>query len=1403
MLNHKNLWEGHPKRLIYFLSIYIIISLTPLFAQSYKTTNSLPSQIGFNYLTVNNGLSQNSITSILQDSQGLIWIASYDGLNRFDGFTTLVKRHEPKNENSLSENRLLCMAERSDGKIWIGTDGGGVNIYNPDTQNFSHYTVEQGDITANTIICLTVDSLDNIWIGTERGLTKATVSENNEVTFETVGDFGSVAKLLCDRYGNLWIASVRGLFVLPFQSVTSHKDPVQITNISDPYIISLFCDKYNTIWISTYNSFSCIRETESIHSNLAVTDIYSQVFDTPGFVVRTMAEDLDGNIWIGTEESGLFQLKLNGEGNIEEKYNYNTSIPFCNISDDRIRTLFVDKTNVLWIGFHKKGVNYADICGKRFHQLHQFSSPIRNELGYKGKFISYIYQDSQNKLWIIDEEEGVYIYNRNNGDVVYLNDFDHHKAVGTVIESRSGDIWLGTTNRLLKIAKQDADNKKYRIQHKLQYTESGNIRTMCEDLYGNIWFGSLTGGGLYRYNPQTNECTLYSKHHGIDAVKLFYVSADIYAPIIWVGTLSGGLIKVTYNEFDKAIATETYNTSSQQPLSSNHIWHIYSDDSDCIWAGTDAGLNCIKLNRQRNVLAITPVNVPLLSGLKIMAITKDNENNFWLNCSQGLYKYNPTNEEVQVYTHHDGLQSNTFTEASTITDDGIIYVGGINGVNFFRPSEIVKNPYPGEPAIVNLRIHEKVIKPGEKFGSKKILEKDINSTQELVLDYKSNNFMFEFVGIHYAIPEKNQFQFMLEGFDDKYISTDSRLRVAAYSNLPAGKYTFTIKSSNNDGVWSEQIKKIGITILPPPWKTSWAYLSYFLLAGALIYFVIHYLLTKQRLKNQLYIERIEKKKIEELNEMKMDFFTNITHEFRTPLILILSPLKDLMSDIKKQNKHVRLRLQIINRNATRLLSLINQTLDLRQISSDTMKLLITKNSLHNHIENMIESFEIHTLDREISIRFRNEITTPAQWYDKYKIDKVLLNILSNAVKHTPAKGLIDIHVTENNENDILYAIVSVKDTGKGIPPEELSRIFEMFYRARNSSGEGTGIGLSYVKSLLNIHKGNIRVESTPGNGTCFTFRFPVNQEAYRGEQISETIDLDFNLQPQPLLIEEDFDNNISTYTDDGDFNITNPSERAGELCYKILIIEDNVDLRMYIKDCLSKHYLVIEASNGLQGIKTAVSEQPDLIITDIMMPVMNGIEFCKALKADVHTRHIPVFVHSVKSDEVTLKEAMDAGAEDFIAKPYDYFMLIKKIRNFFKTREQLVARAQAEVILTPTEPEVPSSDDELIRKVSRIIEQNLSNSEFSVENLADQVGMSRMQLHRRIIAITGLQTSTLIRDIRLQRAAQLLKTGEKRISEVMWETGFNNHSRFNKYFKMKYGVGVKEYALNNKTSARS
>lgn len=1378
---------------VYWICVLLLI-IPFFFAENLTAQNNLH----FNYLTVNNGLSQNSITSIIQDSKGLIWIASYDGLNRFDGFSTLIKRHESKNKNSLTENRILCMTEHRNGKIWIGTDGGGINVYDPGSDNFSHYTVQDGTIPNNTIFCIVSDSSGNMWVGTEKGLLRAKLNGSNTITFDYFDDWGIVSKLLCDKTGNIWVVSENGLYVIPSDYTTAGKasNAIKINEVQDPYITTLFCDHLNNIWVATYNSLFKIRDFEGTNKSLDIKDLYNVLFKNVKPVIRGIVEDRDNNIWIGTDNSGLFKFSADKSGILHNTNYYNTSKPFCNISDNSIRALFVDKTNVLWLGFHKRGVNYTDICGKNFHLLHELCSPEMNELGYKSKFISSFICDSQDNIWIVTESEGVYVYNYKSKQIQYLNNFQGYKSTGSVLETHNRDVWMGGESCLYSIKEEQANRNNFSPKRIGLDTSVGIIRTLCEDINGDIWFGSLTGKGLYRYNPQKGHLKLYDIKNKIPSEKIFYLLAEKNMPIIWVGTLDGGLAKIKYSDFENNIETEVYTTEGEFSLTSNHIWNIYKDKSERIWIGTDAGLNKVVCDKSGNILSISSIDIPTLNGIKVMAITEDKDGNLWLNCSQGLYFFNPQTNETQVYTHQDGLQSNTFTEASVITKDGWIYTGGINGINYFHPSQIKQNPYKSDVAIVNLRIHGKIVRPGEVFGNKQILDQDINQIKKLVLDYKSNSFMFEFVGIHYAIPNKNQFQFQLEGFDENWVHTTSALRIAAYSNLPPGNYTFKIKASNNDGVWSDKIKEVNITIQPPPWKTAWAYALYILIVLSLSYFIIHYLLTKQRFKNELYLERVEKEKMQELNEMKMRFFTNITHEFRTPLMLIISPLRDLMSDIRKQNSHVQLRLQIISRNAQRLLGLINQTLDLRKISSDTMSLLITRNSLHIQVENMIDSFELLAIDRDVTIHFENELTTEIQWYDKYKIDKVLFNIISNAFKYTPKKGSIDIRISQTDDNDgFEHAIVSIKDTGKGIPASELDKIFEMFYQAKNSTIEGTGIGLSYVKSLLNVHKGDISVESKEGQGTCFTFRFPISKAAYSEEQVSETINPDYDNQFILPVIDDSVNNEI-TVSEEIYKAERHPNGDKGKT---ILLVEDNIDLRMYIKDCLIKHYNIIEASDGVAGLKSAKKHQPDLIISDIMMPLMDGIELSKALKADIHTRHIPIFLHSIKSDEITLKEAMEAGAEDLIYKPYNYLVLIKKIRNFFRTREHLVSRTQAEVILEPTGVNIPSSDEELMLRVSKIIEENLSNPEFGVEILAENLNMSRMQLHRRIVMTTGLQTSALIRDFRLQRAAQLLKSGEKRISEVMWETGFNNHSRFNKYFKKKYGLNVKDYMKEGET----
>jgi signal transduction histidine kinase/ligand-binding sensor domain-containing protein/DNA-binding response OmpR family regulator len=1355
------------KKLLLFVTIGCCVSLRS-FAGMY-----------FNHLTVNNGLSQNSITSIIQDSKGLIWIGSYDGLNRFDGFSTVIKRHDPENTNSLSENRILCMTETEGGKIWIGTEGGGLNVYNPNNDNFLNYTQGKGNLLDDNILCISPDLSGNLWIGTDKGLTLITEEKDGTVNFRHLTVQGSVLRLCADKKGNIWFASNSGLFFISAGSFQA----IPVETFRSAYIYALFCDSMNNVWVSTFNALTRITESRG---EWQPTDLYPVIFPEENAIVRTIAEDHDGNLWMGTEKSGLFKLLLNKDGTIAETQSYHTEIPFCNISDKSIRVLFVDRTNVLWIGFHKKGVNYADIDNKKFNLLTELCEPVMTELGYKSKYISFILCDSNNKVWLVSEEEGLFVYDPEIKKICFINSHPDFESICSVTESHSGDFWMGANNRILKLRKKDSDAKHYPLKSMFYGNNIGIIRTLCEDMYGALWFGSITGEGLYRYDPSNENLNIYRVNDHIASQKIFYLLPDKKEPVVWVGTLDGGLIRVEYEKNTGKIETKTYTTTGELQLRSNHIWHIYDDDSNHLWVGTDAGLNKITLDAGRNITKIESINIPLLNGIKVMAITEDLNHNLWLNCSQGLYCYNPRSETVKVYTYEDGLQSNTFTEAASISKQGRIFAGGINGVNYFFPGEIKDNPYESRIAIVDFRIHGKTVKPGQKTGQKIILNEDINTIKEIVLDYKNNNFMFEFVAIHYAIAGKNRFQYQLAGFDNNWIWTDSKLRIASYSNLPAGKYTFMIKSSNNDGVWSEPVKKINITILPPPWKTMWAYIFYVLCLLGLIYFIIYYLLTKQNLNHELQIERIEKEKMNEMYEMKMSFFTNITHEFRTPLALILSPLKDLIDNSKKQSRYEQLRLQIINRNAIRLLNLINQTLDMRKISFGNMSLLVTPNNLKLQVENMIESFGFWVKDRNIEVPFENKLTNDIQWYDKYKIDNVLLNILSNAFKFTPRNGNVNIRLEEKTENGTKYAVVSVKDSGKGIPASDINKIFEPFYQVYHTSG-GTGIGLSYARSLLEIHGGKISVASLKNEGACFTFQFPVDKEAYDANLINETIDVDSFSQPVIPYPEEESDDRTEE-----------PAIDRKEKKKKILIVEDNIDLRMYIKDCLMKHYEVLESSNGSTGLAIARKENPDLIITDIMMPGMNGIEFCKAVKADIYTKHIPIFIHSVKFDEITMKEAMNAGAEDFIGKPFNYNMLIKKINNFFKTREHLIVRIQAEKIMEQGEIEIPSSEDELMHKVSIIIENNLSNSDFNIDLLSKSIGLSRMQLHRKIISITGKQTSDVIRDIRLQRAAQLLKTGEKRISEVMWETGFNNYTRFNKYFIEKYGINPKEYFIAQK-----
>ncbi|MEO5889973.1 MAG: two-component regulator propeller domain-containing protein, partial [Ferruginibacter sp.] len=825
-------------RIPLLLEIVVLLVLYPgqqrVVAQSTSCTLQPTKNIFWNSLTGNNGLSQNSVTSIIQDTRGFIWIGTYDGLNRFDGFTTQVKRHESANKNSLSDNRILCLQENSLGNIVIGTDGGGLNIFDPGKDYFRHISLSTGKTGSDMILSLSADNEGNTWIGTSSGLFHVNDQKFTQDTTkpELIPGFEntSVSKIICDKGGNTWIGTDRGLFIIRAGKI-QRKQPnwaELVKSVGQSPVTALYQDARHNIWIGKSGGlFTAGYIADNAANELIITDRSKGLLppDITPLDISDITMDLSGNLWISSRNRGLFKFTQDNTGKFVRSGLYNTDQPFCNIAEDRIRVVFTDRSNTLWVGTYRKGVNYSSISGKNFYAFNPLLSPQKGEFGYKGKYITTV-AEKDKALWIGTDEEGLYKYNACTGNLTSSGDLVASKNIICIFPSKTS-LWVGTDTGLYQVTSGQ----------KSKLLKAGTaIRSICGDNFGRLWLASWQG--IMIYDPVTQTTDTLTVARGLSSNTCFTVYSERVENVIWVGTIGGGLNRITYNAkgADKFFHYRN-DPKNAHSISNNHVWCTYRDKQEVLWVGTDAGLNRCFIDRTTGIARFEPISHPLLKDRKITAILEDEEKNLWLSSSQGLFRYDVIRGEVRQYTYRDGLQSNNFTEAAFKDGDGRMYFGGINGLNYFDPSQIKSNPYLPSTAIVDFEIFNKSIVPGEKVDGRTILDSNINNTRQIILSYRQNNFMFSFAALQYAVPEDNRFRYKLEGYDKNWIVTGHDHRFAAYSNLDVGDYTFLFSSSNNDGIWNPEVKSIRIIIEPAPWFTWWAKSIYVLAMATLAWIV--------------------------------------------------------------------------------------------------------------------------------------------------------------------------------------------------------------------------------------------------------------------------------------------------------------------------------------------------------------------------------------------------------------------------------------------------------------------------------------------------------------------------------------------------------------------------------------
>jgi len=1355
-------------------------------------------KINFKHYSINEGLSQNTVFCLLEDKYGFIWVGTEDGLNKFDGYDFTYFQHENNQPNSISHNQVNALFENSDGKIWVGTYDG-LNVYDRETETFTRLNTSLKKSDPNEqITSIFKDKKGNIWVGTFDGLLlyhpKDKTFSNFQVSSNSADNINRINYIFEDKHSNLWVSAGTDLYRFDTKKKKFFALPIILEKnifLKTSYVRVIKEDVKGRIWIGTEKAGVFIfDEQKNIVKNLKNNPQNKN--SLPIDIVREIYFHNDKEIWIGTRD-GL--TVFNEEKSQFRNYSKDKYDPYS-LSHNSVRTILKDKSNNIWVGTFSGGINLVNPEKKYFSLI---SEETGNKAGLNYPIVSAIIPAENNKLWIGTEGGGLNLVGPINSNFVYykLPALKFNVAFNTIktLLKEDDHIWVGTLKGLSLF---DIQNKSF-VDYPLPTNKS--VYSLAKNKEG-LWIGT-NGAGLLLKN--TNGFQIF-KHNaqnknsisGNNIIKILKDKTDN----LWIGASWG----LNYYH-DKKFINFLYDKNNPNSISSNSILSVFIDSKNKVWIGTKGGGLNLYDKKSNKFYVINKTHG--LSNNVIQAINEDSKGNLWICSNKGISKIEFKSAQlpftsksliISNYFVEDGLQSNQFlTGADYKSSNGELYFGGLNGITYFNPEKIKVNKFKPPIVFTDFLIKNSPVSINSENTP---LKKSINETDEITLSYDQAFITFKFAALNYTNPLKNQYAFKLEGLsgdnDWHYVGTQ---KTATYTNLNAGNYTFNIKAANDDGLWNENPRKLKIIVLPPWWKTWWSFLIYAAILLTLLYFYYYYSLQTAKLKNELDFEQLSHEKDEELSQRKLSFFTNISHEIKTPLTLILAPIERLI-DMNDGNNKIQNQLALMKRNGERLIRLIDQLLDFRKFESGNMKLQAAEGNLVRFTKEVILAFDAYSKHLNINLQVVSEKKSIKAWFDRDKFEKIIYNLISNAFKFSKVGGYITVKLSiikavNTSEQD--QAKLEIEDNGYGIPEKNIEHIFEPFkhFENNNINRNGTGIGLSFTRGLVELHHGNITVKSVQNETnqtgfTCFTITFPLGSKHLSNDEIIQNY--------------TDSENITSYYSQDIDIELTTTLEKKKYILEKnkeetpvMLIVEDNNDVLNFISSHFEDSFQVIIASNGKEGIEKALSFIPDIIISDVMMPEVSGVDLCRIIKSDSRTSHIPIILLTARTPLIYRIEGLETGADDYLTKPFSIKMVESRVWNLLHTRQQLRERYSREVTLQPTNQAITSLDEVFLHKVMSFIENNLTEPTLNVEDLGKDVNMSRVTLYRKIKSLTNQSVIEFIRTVRLRRAAQLLKSSGYNVGEVAYMVGFSDIDYFRKCFKEQFGKTPKEYIQEKET----
>jgi len=1326
----------------------------------------------FEHLSNEDGLSQNMVSSIIQDGKGFMWFGTKDGLNRYDGYSFKVYRNEIGDSTTISDNFITSLYLDSKRRLWVGTRNG-LNLFDAKRDRFyrmSNYYSVPNEAKNNSIPRITEDESGLIWAAYEGGelISVQTTANKLQTQNFTVCTYdidynGESLQLLdfnIDNENRIWVGSDIGLY---YANPDSSSQILKATKISGQVTRTIKNTK-DFLWFGSNGSLLRIRKSDDLNK-IEEINLFGDnpKFHTWLYSVNDIIEKDDSTFLIATIYGLLiFDRKSNGVKIIRERPN-----DVYSLSSNNLRKLYIDKSKNLWIGTGGYGINKSNLLTNRFEYY-------RASYGSnKTSSILLIKEDAFGDIWFTNMGSFLFKLDQNTGEAKAALLHTESQLFYDFYPLPDGTNWRLTDSLLLKYSSEQKLTGQYSSPS--MHGKKIVFERIISASSNTVWVAARNA--IVQFNTTSKDFSAF--HYPSDG-EFFVLSVyDDGSANFWVGTEIG--------LFNYNISTGKWQIFNQgeDGLSNDRVKSICSDPLEpnkYIWLGTDGGgLNKLDLETFEIEVFTTKDGLP---NAVVYGILPDDQNNLWLSTNNGLSCFNPATGQFRNYNIHDGLQDNEFNSLSYYKDkNGKLYFGGINGITAFYPDQIKPNTYVPDVVITDFQISYESVTPGTENSPLKYV---ISETEAIRLDYDQRDIAFFFAAMEFSNPEKNQFRYMLEGFNENWIEAKSDHH-ATYTNLPHGNFIFRVLGSNNDGIFNEPGTSIRIHIARPIWKKWWAYLLYALFAGLGGFAIITYFREIRRMQHKILEEEIKAQQSAELEKIKSQFFANVSHEFRTPITLIKGRVDEMLDQVKRYD--LREKIISINQNAGELLELVEEILDLVRLESKNVKLNLKSGDLVLYIHNLVQSFQPLAQSRNLTLEFYSEPETLVVEFDTYAMKKIVSNVLSNALKFSSDNGKVKVYLTKqaakqtNNIQQSEQIIqIRVVDNGIGIPEHEQESIFKRYYQVENKEGDakGFGLGLALVKELIDLLGGDIRVESKEKVGSAFIIELPL----IPSDQASETVNLQTNSYSQENV--EKLPAEHRKIIPEVDIRLQPSSSKL------VLVVEDHKEMQQYIHDILNPEYKVMLAENGKTGLEMAFKETPDLIISDVKMPEMDGFEMSQRLTTDPRTSHIPIILLTAKAEVSDRLEGLEQGADDYLVKPFKKEELVIRIKNIIRKREILTKNSTGRIMVDSRFEELKSIDQEFLQKVHKIVGENIEDVQFGVEMLAKETGMSASNLYRKVQALLDITPVQLIQQLRLKRSIQLLKKGYN-VSEVAWRVGFKNQANFSTSFKKQFGCSPREY----------